>query len=371
MSFISAFDLFGRRGKTPVPGSENDAPPGDMATAKPAILSPRAALRADMLAEISAFICEHDLDISTANFEFAREIVAGHDYALAARMQDWIAEKGQLTNDGVADIMRAHRPDALDAAALAQMLVTLEGNAQRIDALNGETQGSANAFSEALSHQAGTLGTGNVTLVVAEMLSLTRTMIERTRNVEERMRESQKETRKLHRSLSAARHAADHDHLTGLPNRRAFDVVLREEMELAQANDEALIVAFCDIDNFKAVNDRYGHPTGDRVLKFVADLLSRITNKKCHIARHGGEEFALLFRGKSLDEAFAIVDQAREDLAERSLVLKDRNERLDTITFSAGMADLFSHANVRSALEAADQALYRAKNAGRNRICRG
>ena len=56
---------------------------------------------------------------------------------------------------------------------------------------------------------------------------------------------------------------------------------------------------------------------------------------------------------------------------ERSLVLKDRNERLDTITFSAGMADLFSHANVRSALEAADQALYRAKNAGRNRICRG
>ena len=356
----------------------DDAPSRDIAmadtvtgdgAAKP--LSPRLAMRADLLTGIADFITTHDLRLTAANFELARDVVSGNDFRLATAVHSWIAEHGRLSDDDVTAILTSLRPGVLDMAALLDMLRAIEANSVQFDALTHQSRGSAEEFSSALEVQASALSSGNVAKVVADLVGLTHAMIRRSRDIEEQMLDSQKQTRKLRRNLTAARHAADHDHLTGLPNRRAFDQLLSEEIENARPRDEPLIIAFCDIDNFKDVNDRHGHATGDRVLKFVADLLSGISNRKCHIARHGGEEFALLFRNTGIDAAFAIVDQAREDLSERSLVLKDRNERLDRITFSAGLADIFAHADTRSALEAADQALYRAKNGGRNRVCRG
>jgi diguanylate cyclase len=335
------------------------------------LLSPRAAMRADLLSSISAFIIDHDLGLSAVNFEVARDIVSGNDFRLATAVQTWLAEHGKLTDEDVATIVADVRPSIPDAAALIEMLRTLEASALQFDTLASESRGSAQHFSTALSEQVHALSAGNVTSVLTELVGLTHTMVKRSREIEDQMLESQKQTKKLRRSLNAARHAADHDHLTGLPNRRAFDQLLTDEIDEARSRGESLIVAFCDIDNFKGVNDRYGHATGDRVLKFVADLLAKISNRKCHVARHGGEEFALLFRAMTIDAAFDIIDKARDNLSERSLVLKDRNERLERITFSAGISDIFAHGTVRSALEAADQALYKAKQSGRNRVCRG
>jgi diguanylate cyclase len=158
------------------------------------------------------------------------------------------------------------------------------------------------------------------------------------------------------------------DHLTGLPNRRCFESRLREEHKLALADGEPLSVAFCDIDHFKIINDSHGHDAGDRVLKFVAGLLARISGDKCHVARHGGEEFVMLFRGITVSEAARIVDEARMDMAERHLVDRQTGERMQQVTFSGGVADIFAYAEPGEALKAADRALYLAKEHGRNRV---
>src|SRR3546814_1689653 len=90
--------------------------------------------------------------------------------------------------------------------------------------------------------------------------------------------------------------SSDLDYLTGLPNRRAFELLLDRHHKEARAALEPLSVAFCDIDEFKKVNDLHGHEAGDRVNKAIADTLARTSNEHCNVARHGGEECGMLFR---------------------------------------------------------------------------
>ena len=182
------------------------------------------------------------------------------------------------------------------------------------------------------------------------------------------MLRSEAQTRSLKRRLDEARRSAEEDHLTGLPNRRAFEARFEQEYREAFAAADPLCIAFCDIDNFKAINDTHGHEAGDRVLKVVAESLARISDDRCHVARHGGEEFVLLFRDQSLVQASARLDKLRENLAERRLVNRATEQPFGQITFSGGVADAFAYPDRRTALKAADAALYRAKQSGRNRI---
>src|SRR3546814_12777909 len=106
----------------------------------------------------------------------------------------------------------------------------------------------------------------------------------------------------LRRSLERAKRDAELDYLTGLPNRRAFELLLDRHHKEARAALEPLSVAFCDIDEFKKVNDLHGHEAGDRVIKALADTLDRIENDHCQVETTGGEEFVMRFRGMTLHE---------------------------------------------------------------------
>src|SRR3546814_9194245 len=134
------------------------------------------------------------------------------------------------------------------------------------------------------------------------------------------MRKSEDEAKALRRSLERTKRDAELDYLPGLPNRRAFELLLDRHHKEARAALEPLSVAFCDIDEFKKFNDLHGHEAGDRVIKAIADTLARISNDQCHVARHGGEEFVMLFRGLTPPEAAAKLDAAREALADRRLI---------------------------------------------------
>ncbi len=105
-----------------------------------------------------------------------------------------------------------------------------------------------------------------------------------------------------------------------------------------------------------------------QVIQAISQVLSRISNDKCHVARHGGEEFVMLFRGMTKFEAKEKLDQARRALSERRFVNRANDQPIGRITFSGGVADVFAYSDARAALRAADQALYRAKDLGRNRI---
>ena len=347
----------------------DDVLPAPMRDAGNGRMSREVERRKTLYEDVGSFLFAHDLDLTPLNFGLALDYITGNDLQLEKAVRAILNDKGKLSNGVAEQIIAEQRAEELTPDALNEMLDNVEANLNQMTGIADQSTSSAKDFGAALQKQAAELtkdSTGSDT--IANLVSLTRGMIEKTREVEHRMREGQKQTHLLQKNLENARKAAEQDHLTGLPNRRCFENVLREECMRAQQNAEALTIAFCDIDHFKNVNDQHGHDAGDRVLKFVAGLLSKISGDKCHVARHGGEEFVMLFRGVTVADAAKIVDDARTDMAERNLVDRKTGERMDQVTFSGGVADVFAYPEPRDALKAADRALYLAKEHGRNRI---
>lgn len=177
--------------------------------------------------------------------------------------------------------------------------------------------------------------------------------------------------------LSASHEMAFHDRLTLLPGRHALDLDIRHLRR-------RFAIAMIDVDHFKQFNDAYGHETGDDVLKLVAARL-RLVRGRARVYRYGGEEFTVLFKGKTSQQAVEFLELLRRDIEQYDLVLRNNitrpandrqgaKQRHDAkrnavhITISIGICDSVTQANPLEAMKFADQALYSAKKAGRNCI---
>jgi diguanylate cyclase (GGDEF)-like protein len=161
------------------------------------------------------------------------------------------------------------------------------------------------------------------------------------------------------------------DGMSGLPNHRRFQEVLEEMLaRAARAGDQPLSLIILDIDHFKAINDNYGHPMGDEVIRRLARLLKKSRSGLDLAARYGGEEFCLALENTPADGAARRAERLREQFADLEFVLSQGMDVLRfRCTLSAGVATFPQHADSRELLiQRADEALYRAKQGGRNRV---
>jgi diguanylate cyclase len=341
---------------------------GDSAATPPAKADLLKQGRRELLAVICDFLLDHDLEITPDNLLAAHGAFAGGNPSLARQIVAKLNAAEKISQEWL-DEVTATRAEERKDVAIDRLIGKLE---QNLDAFSRSSRAARTATSEYGSRlEAHVVELGEVEdagQIITGLADLAKAMAERTRQVEQEMRKSEEEAKALRRHLDRAKRDAEVDHLTGLPNRRAFEGLLNRHHREAQAEVDSLCVAFCDIDHFKRVNDTHGHDAGDRVIKLIAQTLSRISNDNCHVARHGGEEFVMLFRGLSPAEAKVRLDEAREELAARKLVNRRTDEAIGQITFSGGIADVFGHPDPRAALKAADEALYKAKQSGRNRI---
>jgi diguanylate cyclase len=320
-----------------------------------------------MLAKVADFLIDHDLEVLPGTLAVAYDCVTGADPRLSQLILER-AEKGlPITIKWLEDAKGIS--DNGNDGPLVMLMGRIEESLTEFSSTMSGARSATSEYSSAMQRHVDDLQQANKAgEVISELAALTRAMMDRTRAIEHDLAQSEKRIEALQGSLEETRRVADMDHLTGLPNRRAFEVRLEREVKEAGLTGEPLSVAFCDIDHFKRINDTHGHPAGDRVLKVVAETLNRISDVRCHVARHGGEEFAVLFRNHTVDQAFTRLDLAREEIAERRLVNRGNDTPFGQITFSAGIADVFGYADQSAALKAADEALYAAKTAGRNRI---
>lgn len=167
------------------------------------------------------------------------------------------------------------------------------------------------------------------------------------------------------RRFRALRSTMMRDSLTGLLNHTATKEHLAVDLNRMRRAEKPLCFALIDIDRFKEINDTYGHPTGDRVLKSLAYLLKQRLRTTDVIGRYGGEEFAVALPETPIDQARHVLDEVRVSFA----LLPHASETGDfNVTFSCGVATFPGHDDATVLTDAADKALYRAKEAGRNRI---
>ena len=181
---------------------------------------------------------------------------------------------------------------------------------------------------------------------------------ERVRSHNQFIAESIGDIRKFERNATT-------DALTGLSNRHAMEEVFPREVNRCIADEQPISMIMVDVDGFKYFNDQFGHMAGDRVLSAVAQILQNQFRPRDRLVRYGGDEFAVLLPGVNETEALAIAERVRQ------AVSGDTDESEDSliqipVRVSMGIAQLKPNGTFQSLLRDADQALYRAKDAGRN-----
>ncbi|MEM9061321.1 MAG: GGDEF domain-containing protein [Pseudomonadota bacterium] len=206
-----------------------------------------------------------------------------------------------------------------------------------------------------------------------------RTTVKMLLNENERMRRQSEELsvslemsrdtiQTMKESLENMREEGLRDALTGLHNRRHFDQVLPKEIQRAREEGHPLSLCIADIDHFKSVNDTFGHPTGDAVLRFIGALLAENLKGRDIPVRYGGEEFAIVLPRTPRAVAVKLADHLRQQLAEKRLVVSESREDLGRITASFGIAELTPQEDASELIARADAKLYIAKRTGRNRV---
>jgi len=208
--------------------------------------------------------------------------------------------------------------------------------------------------------------------VVEEMLHETRIAQENARRSSEELSELRNEVEtansqiaRLQRELDETSELVRHDPLTGALNRKGLDEALTREIARARRRGSSLCLALLDVDNFKHINDTYGHRTGDDALRHLSGVVRASLRPHDVVARYGGEEFLILLPETELDQATATLTRLQRELTKRYFLAD--NKRL-LITFSAGVARLGTDEDPYAAIDRADKAMYAAKRAGKNRV---
>jgi diguanylate cyclase len=177
--------------------------------------------------------------------------------------------------------------------------------------------------------------------------------------------EYQHRVSQLEQELASVSERMHEDHLTALPNRRGLARAFESESARSERRDEPLSLAVLDIDNFKNINDALGHQTGDLALVHLARVVRQALRPSDVIARYGGEEFVILLGDTTAADAVNVMMRVQRELTKRFFL--HNNERV-LITFSAGVAQRVTGESQEDLIERADRALYRAKEAGKNRV---
>ena len=316
-----------------------------------------------VFARVGAFLVEQRLAPDPRNYALGYEVVANPKGVVAREVAALVDGGVRLSGEDVArlggsaggDEAAAH--SARDQALVERAMNQLAGFADTVEAVFHQT----NEFGRDLERSAETIRVAGPAAGVAEIEQLTGAMIERVQQAERRLESARRETAELRTALDEARGTARTDPLTELGNRRAFDDAFN-----SYAPDDQVAIAICDVDHFKRVNDNYGHAVGDRVLRTVAKALA----EGCEglATRYGGEEFAVLYRGVDAKEAQARIDRVREEMSKRRFRVRETDQPLGAVTFSAGVVAGMAGEGRASLMARADAALYRAKGEGRNRI---
>jgi diguanylate cyclase (GGDEF)-like protein len=158
------------------------------------------------------------------------------------------------------------------------------------------------------------------------------------------------------------------DQITGLGNRRNFEKMMLREVNLAKREKESMALLMCDIDLFKLYNDTYGHQEGDNCLKQIADAISETVTRPGDLAcRYGGDEFAVILPRTDLAGSLRMAERIRQSVYNKDLIIAPSKDL--RVTLSIGLAHYNGqYRNLEELIKAADQALYKAKKKGRNRI---
>jgi len=267
-------------------------------------------------------------------------------------------------------------PPAADTAMAAQTMDMLRKLLQFISSANAGLHADLTRFSDESGKRLAQVGnnrdaknvscgTGAMEKLFEAMTASATSLLGQVDKVRLELERTRQQLDQAHRELEEAQSEAVSDPLTGLPNRRALDAALSREIARARRNQAALCLALIDVDQFKRVNDKFGHAIGDAALVHLARVLKPVARETDLLARFGGEQFVLVLPDTPLVAAEATMNRLLSAIERAPLVFEGK---LIEIRFSAGLTAWSSNDDVDHVMQRADEALHQAKAAGRGRV---
>ncbi len=297
------------------------------------------------------------------------DYVAGVNAALNTEIDQLIKQNSTLDEKTTADMFHKYIVEVDEATALkvANSFQQVMSNVTKSASQAGD---EAEKFGNALEHWAESV----ISSDLGSNAGLN-TLFEHTRNIQgsigalkNQLEESGREIEQLRDEIKKAREDSLADGLTGLINRKGFDMALASCLAKTPQNGEGPSLLMVDIDFFKQVNNTYGHLFGDKVTASVAQILKASLRDTHTVARYGGEEFVILLPDTPLGEAKQLADKIRSTVEKISIRHTTRNENISNITISLGVASYGKGESTQQFISRADSALYDSKKHGRNRV---
>ena len=284
-----------------------------------------------------------------------------------------LVEKREYFGDELLERLYTNYLAAAQTRAVQETAATAKRILTEMVTSISQYSGGAQTISDDVARQIDALDDSKLTvdslkLVANIVIQSAAAIKESSQSVTEKLATAQREITDLRENLAKATTESERDFLTGTYNRKAFDTRLLEAIEDSRATDNALTVLMLDIDHFKKFNDSFGHLIGDEVLKIVARTLVDSVKGMDIVARFGGEEFAVILPNTPLGGGMIVAEAIRKSIASKELKRRSTGENYGQITVSIGVAALRDADGPESLVKRADEALYRSKKSGRNRV---
>jgi diguanylate cyclase len=314
----------------------------------------------------------HDIPPTPPNYIVWYSYVTGVMPDLNRTLDVLISNKQPFTTDVSADIYARFFDQSGQLTILQDTGGRLRHIVDQVRKHIDSAAGDATKFGQTLDDFSSAIGEDGegkeIRGLIADLVVETQAVAKRNRSLEERLNRASGEVVSLKESLENVQREARTDALTGIPNRKSFDLRLREAARDAMETGEPLSLLIADIDYFKRFNDLYGHNIGDQVLRIVARTLTDSVKGRDTPARFGGEEFAIVLPQTRLADASVVAENIRIGLSRRKLVAHDRKSDYGVVTLSFGAAQYRPGETLAAFIARADAAMYFAKHQGRNRV---
>ncbi len=327
---------------------------------------------AEILRLALPLMSRYKIPVTPRNYAVWYEYAAGNNRNLSERLDNLI-KSGAPINSGVISALyvefidNAYELSQLEKAQ--QLIAELQGSLGIVlDSAYGNTSEYGDSLDRFQKRIKADMDMEQLDFLLRDMASSTEAMLASNRKLMQELDSTRQETKMLRRQLQEARQQAKTDVLTELPNRKAFFDLLAEMDGNGEFKHGRHSLFMLDIDNFKHVNDNYGHLLGDKVIRAVAQVLKKLTKGKDFPARIGGEEFIVLLPDTDMDGALAVAETIRRTI-EQARIINPRNQQvISKVTVSIGVTAFEPGDDLESVLHRADRALYLAKDRGRNCI---
>lgn len=319
-----------------------------------------------------SYIKRNVLPAHPRSYEFWYTYCAGYNHGLNRAINDALKKNGRVSSSEMQTIYG----NFLSPNKLGDQLDEVGDKvSEEVEGLVDALRHSADATSDygTLLERAGEKlkklkGQDNLEVVVSHLVKSTRAALSTNQNLESQLLESKRQIESLQSKLETIRYESLTDELTTLHNRKHFDSTVERMVSHTDPSSRGLALLLTDIDHFKKFNDTFGHQTGDQVLRLVALAVKQNVKNDDVPCRYGGEEFAILLPGTSLEDAKTIAERIRAAVQSKELVKRSTGENLGRVTISIGISTLQPGDTPHALISRADEAMYLAKRSGRNQV---